>query len=241
MKKYYGLLLIISLLLFSCQPVVPKADLPLLVLTFDDDSRSIYDTAFPIMQEFGYTGTNVITTSIMNEPERLTWQQLHEITDAGWEVAGHTFHHYNFNNLTLPQAEFEIMHDLAILREQGFDPVSFALPLGKASPSVLEIIAAYYTNIRNSQDTVNLFPVNNKAVGYFPVQNFYTEEEVIRRIDSAVFRGECLLIIGFHRFYPDDTGICDNCKPEEFRRILTYISENNFQVLNLKDALPLCR
>lgn len=241
--KYLYLIIPLAFLLlfFTCEQIVPLPQKPLIVLAFDDNSDSIYNVAFPMMQEFNFTGTNVVNSGTLGLPARLTWEQLSEITAAGWEVAGHTVHHPVLTDICLEEAENEIILDLEALRAHGYDPVSFALPKGKVSDDVLHLLFRYYKNIRNSQDTVNFFPVDRKAVGYFPVQTFYSEIEVIDRLQLAEFRGECLVVLGFHRFYSNDAQYIDNCQPEEFRAVLSYIRKQNLEVVTLAQALDHCQ
>ncbi|MCF7911331.1 MAG: polysaccharide deacetylase family protein [Candidatus Cloacimonetes bacterium] len=241
MKPLKYLLIIITLLLFACD--APKAwqEKPLIVLTFDDCHSSIYDVAFPLLQEYGFYGTNIVCSCRPGFRAYYTWQQLHEMTDAGWEVAGHTSHHVNLSEIPLEEAEREISLDLDSLRAMGFDPQGFALPSGKVSKAVFEILKHYYSDIRNSQDTINYFPVDPSTVGYYMVQTEYSSAEPIRRMQLAGYRGECLLILGFHRFLGEDEAWVDNCQPQEFREILEYISQQGYRVLTMHEALSCCR
>jgi peptidoglycan/xylan/chitin deacetylase (PgdA/CDA1 family) len=233
-------LLLFLLLLTACEQTAPFSDKPLVVFTFDDNNASIYDTAYPMMQEFNFTGTIVANSGFIALPSRFTWEQLAEMTASGWEIAGHTVHHAVLTGISLEKAEAEIVLDLDAFRLHGFVPVSFALPKGVVSTEIFNIICHYYKNIRNSEDTVNFFPVDRKAVGYLPVQTFYSEIEVINRLQLASWRGECLIVLGFHKFYSDDAEYIDNCQPDEFRAILDYIREQNLEVVTLAQALDRC-
>ncbi|MCF7920861.1 MAG: polysaccharide deacetylase family protein [Candidatus Cloacimonetes bacterium] len=227
-------------LLISCDQSFPNSGNPLVVLTFDDNNCTIYNTAYPLIQEFGFVGTCVTCSGRCDQPGYITWQQLSELSNAGWEIAGHTVNHVILNSITPEEAEMEIYNDLLALRAQGFEPVTFALPKGKVSADILEIIPHYYRYIRHSLDTINFFPVDVKAIGYYPMQSFYSENEVITRLQLATWRGECLIVIGFHNFCMEDGCMPDNCKPSEFREILQYIKDQNLEVVTLAQALERC-
>lgn len=237
--RYFFLLILIILL--SCDSGSVWTGKPVIVFTFDDCHASIYDTAFPIMQEYGFCGTNIVCSGRPGLPSYYNWQQLHEMTAAGWEVAGHTVNHVTLCSIPLEEAEAEIRNDLDSLRYMGFDPRAFALPSGNTNAAVFQILRRYYSDIRNSQDTENYFPVDPYTVGYYMVQTAYSSAEVIRRLQLAGYRGECLVIIGFHRILEDNDAWVDNCKPEEFRDILEFISSQDYRVLTMHKALVKCR
>ena len=241
MKLFRYLSILIFVILFACDGQKVWNEKPLIVLTFDDCHESIYETAFPMLQEYGYDGTNIVCSGRPGIPPYYNWAQLTEMTESGWEVAGHTVHHVVLSEIPVEDAEYEIASDFGNLYSMGFDPQSFALPSGNVSEAVFEIIKRYYSNIRNSMDTVNYFPVDPLTVGYFMVQTEYSSAELIRRIQLAKYRGECLLILGFHRILEDDEAWIDNCQPQDFQEILNYISEHDYEVLTMHKALQKCR
>jgi peptidoglycan/xylan/chitin deacetylase (PgdA/CDA1 family) len=82
-------------------------------ITFDDAFASVFEFAFPIMRELGLIGTVFVVTRFPDTEERLrwpgidhwlggeydselrpmSWDQLRELQDAGWEVGSHTHTH----------------------------------------------------------------------------------------------------------------------------------------------------
>ncbi len=66
-----------------------------IVITFDDGERSVYDIAFPMLKEFGFTATLFVTTGQMerqwNGRDMLTWPQIREMAESGvFAVESHT-------------------------------------------------------------------------------------------------------------------------------------------------------
>jgi peptidoglycan/xylan/chitin deacetylase (PgdA/CDA1 family) len=210
------------------------------VITFDDCHLSIYETAFPLMQGYGFRGTNIVCSGRPGKSGYYNWQQLSEMADCGWEVVSHTVNHVNLSEVTLEEAEQEITEDLSNLREMGYKPESFALPSGIVSMPVYEILCRYFLNIRTSADTENYYPIDRKATGYYPIQSHYKSEEPMRRLQLAEYRGECLIILGFHRILPENSDFTDNCKPHEFIEILEYIAKQGYEVITMQQALDLC-
>ncbi len=65
------------------------------VFTFDDGFRTVYDYAFPAMQEFGFKGIVCIYPSFIGSSQAMSWQQLEELIKAGWSVECHSMTHSN--------------------------------------------------------------------------------------------------------------------------------------------------
>jgi peptidoglycan/xylan/chitin deacetylase (PgdA/CDA1 family) len=71
------------------------------VITIDDGYRSIYDIAYPLLKEFGFTATFFVYTDFIGATKlSLTWDQLREMKAAGFEVESHSVTH---SDLSLKQ------------------------------------------------------------------------------------------------------------------------------------------
>ncbi len=56
-------------------------------------TKSVYTTAFPIMQQYGIVGTIYLNENLVGTAGRLTLAELHTLHDAGWIIANHTPDH----------------------------------------------------------------------------------------------------------------------------------------------------
>ena len=71
------------------------------LITMDDGYRSVYNIAYPILKEFGYTATLFIYTDFVGVSKMaVTWDQLKEMKADGFMVGSHTIAH---SDLTRPQ------------------------------------------------------------------------------------------------------------------------------------------
>jgi peptidoglycan/xylan/chitin deacetylase (PgdA/CDA1 family) len=69
------------------------------VITIDDGYRSIYDIAFPLLKEYGFTATMFVYTDFIGATSlATTWDQLREMKAAGFEIESHSVSH---SDLTL--------------------------------------------------------------------------------------------------------------------------------------------
>ena len=64
-------------------------------ISFDDGYISIYETAFPMLQEYGYPFTLFLSTGPINanQPNYMNWEQIREMSDAGVTIANHMVEH----------------------------------------------------------------------------------------------------------------------------------------------------
>lgn len=101
-----------------------------IVLTFDDGSESVYTTAWPIMQKYGYTGTIYLVNNYVGAAHYLNVEEIQELHTAGWEVGSHSITHSDLTLETTDQ-EKEIIESRLRLQRQLDIPVStFAYPFG---------------------------------------------------------------------------------------------------------------
>jgi len=86
------------------------------VITIDDGDRSAYDTAFPLLQEYGFTATLFIPTDFVDATAvSISWAQLRAMKAAGFEIESHSVTH---GDLTRKQAgESETAYKARVVRE----------------------------------------------------------------------------------------------------------------------------
>ncbi len=117
--------------------------IPKMVLTFDDGYSSIFNTAFPIMQQYGIKGTIYLNEGFVGLPGYLTLAQLHTLYNAGWTIANHTPVHTNLSLLTSVAAiKATVQGGINWLLANGFTHGAYdiALPWGDYNDMVLEAL-----------------------------------------------------------------------------------------------------
>ena len=64
-------------------------------ITFDDGYSSIYETAFPMLQQFNMPFALFLSTDPINQGQNnyMTWDQVRELSDAGAVIANHMVYH----------------------------------------------------------------------------------------------------------------------------------------------------
>ena len=238
MKKIYKILLL-AILLVSCKfPTSQRNKKPYIVITFDDQYVSQYTEALPILNDYGFKVTNFINTARIGTAGRCTWQMIEEMDfEYGWEIGGHSLNHPYLPNISLEKMRHEIEQDWQNLRDRGLSHESFAIPSGSIDPDRLAIVLEFYQNIRNSMDNQLFYPIDRTNLGYFSYDSSFTPQTIISRFIRATENGEYAVILGFHKIADDDEGFGANCPPEEFRDIMQWIFDNDYEVVTIKELI----
>jgi peptidoglycan/xylan/chitin deacetylase (PgdA/CDA1 family) len=122
-----------------------------LAVTFDDAFRSVIERAFPIMQSLGVTGTVFVPTDYVGQDHPMhwrgidqwlgtkhedelacmSWDELKQLSDAGWEIASHTCSHPHLTEIGDEQLRDELVRSRETISERIGAPCrTIAYPFG---------------------------------------------------------------------------------------------------------------
>src|SRR6476620_7660681 len=127
----------------GCWGLEPIPD-KLVVLTFDDSSKSHYTHARPLLKRFGFGATFFITEGFdfaTNKVDYMTWDEIAELDRDGFEIGNHTRDHMNVSKANLVHLE----EQLEAINKQCMAhniqrPISFAYPGNSLLPEALPIL-----------------------------------------------------------------------------------------------------
>src|SRR5438093_11506399 len=146
--KLSSVLRLITLIVFGAgsartQALEPVPD-KLLVLTFDDAAASHYSVVRPLLKRYGFGATFFITEGFSfrtNKQDYMTWEQIKELHQDGFEIGNHTRDHLGVSDRTLDQLREQIEAINARCAEYGIPrPVSFAYPGNAITAGALPIL-----------------------------------------------------------------------------------------------------
>jgi peptidoglycan/xylan/chitin deacetylase (PgdA/CDA1 family) len=121
------------------------------IITFDDGYADVYETAFPLLQEFGMKavvfvlGNRTIMGNIWDKDfgelsPLLNQQQILEMNNAGFEIGAHSMTHPKLTMLNEKDATEEILRSRMLLEILLNVPVnSFAYPYGLVNTTIKKI------------------------------------------------------------------------------------------------------
>jgi peptidoglycan/xylan/chitin deacetylase (PgdA/CDA1 family) len=107
-------------------------------ITFDDGYRDFYETALPVLLQFGMTATMFVATGrIHDKPtkfegvEYLSWSDVREMRTCGMQIGSHTVTHPELAMLSRNQIDRELRDSKDAIEQQlNATVTSFAYPYG---------------------------------------------------------------------------------------------------------------
>ncbi len=116
------------------------------VLTFDDGYVDVFENAYPILNELGFTGTAYVITGTLGTDLSYGYMQtdqLAELAAAGWEIGSHSVTHSDLRNSKLGILN-ELEQSKQVLEDQlGVTVRSFSYPFAVKNAWMQEQVAAY--------------------------------------------------------------------------------------------------
>ncbi len=135
-----------------------------ILLTFDDGYADAYYNVFPMLKEFGFTGTFFVITAYLDEGRRdyLTWPEAAAMAGAGMSIESHSDHHYEMRGLDSQHLQEEVNGSLADIEKQiSVKPHFFGYPSGHYDSNVIRaLIAAGVTGAFTTGDGLMVSPWN---------------------------------------------------------------------------------
>jgi len=150
------------------------------VITIDDGFRSVYNLAFPILQQYKIPATLLLYTDFIGSgSHQLSWQEIREMIAANMEIGSHSISHCNLLNMKqdesptnyLNRIEKEISLSKSILEQNTRITVqSFAYPYGVYSQEIKMIAeqsdykALLNVNSMNNSIPIDPFSLNRQII-----------------------------------------------------------------------------
>lgn len=104
------------------------------IITFDDGLRDFYDTAWPILKEYGFPAAMFLPTGFISHERRrlngrecLTWREARELSSDGVEFGAHTVSHVQLYRVDRRTAEQEMRDAKAAIEQAlGFPVLNYS-------------------------------------------------------------------------------------------------------------------
>ena len=221
------------------------------VLTFDDAVKAHRGFVAPLLKELGFRATFFVTHQWMADRENfMTWEEIGEIHQMGFEIGNHSWTHANFSvpkNAARLEAELYLVERMLERTPAKVPrPVSFAYSGNGFGPEAVSRLAAlgYRLARRGMQPEVPygkleigpafdpqkhhplLIPTTGDAYPDWTLDHF-------RRVVEQAVPGKAV-VLQFHGV-PDRAHPWVHTPPERFREYMAWLKENSFQVIALGD------
>jgi peptidoglycan/xylan/chitin deacetylase (PgdA/CDA1 family) len=113
------------------------------VISFDDGYETVFENAYPIMHDFGFTGVLYIVGEYIGAQGYMTVDQLTRMAANGWEIGSHSMTHphlpadHNKINFEAGQSKSRLASELGVSIE------TFAYPYGEIDEFVVDKVSEY--------------------------------------------------------------------------------------------------
>lgn len=207
-------------------------------LTFDDAPSSIFTYVAPILKTANLPATLYVPSGYIDKQDYLTWLQIKQLADSGWEIGGHTVNHAELPNLTIPSMRQELKADWRELKLRGLHPTSFSAPFGSYDNSSTAEVAKLYASQRTFHNQgLNTWPYNKYLINVQYVKRDTTLTQVKAWVDSAVASDKWLVLV-MHEILPDaNMGDEWTWSTAQFTDLSKYLNDNAIPTKTVNDVI----
>lgn len=213
--------------------MTPAADQGYVILSFDDAAATQYETAFPILEEYGYQAAAAVIPDALNRPPRLSIGNLREMRDAGWDISSHPDAGTGLTQIPPEEARSTIESAFEYLTNRGFPKGARHMftPYHDINHEVMQIVREYH-------ETCFYFAGNNtnappSSLFHISRVDMHDIEGFTNLIDMAAQHNQ--LAVGLaHGVQPadaiEDDPLADTTI-EQLREVLDYIEGSDVEVI----------
>lgn len=225
---------------FGVHPGAPGRDgRRTVVLTFDDATASHREFVAPLLKKYGFGATFYICEypGFENKEHYMTWEQVRELSNMGFEIGNHTRDHRSMKRLTRAEIDEEIVYIEEKCREYAIPhPVTFAYPGYGTSPDGIELLREKgYKYARHGNDKPYIAGVSDPML--LPSYAIHEKDDrtlaFLQEIMMKAEEGQAIVLC-FHGV-PDLAHDFVSTSPKAFKAILKYLKKNGCRVIALKD------
>jgi peptidoglycan/xylan/chitin deacetylase (PgdA/CDA1 family) len=209
---------------------------PKCIITFDDGRDTVFTTAYPIMETYGFKGTCYIVSSAINDAGYMTDANLTTLYNDGWDISNHTYSHTNLATLSEANQAAEVNNCAAYLLTNGFTRNNMhrnlAYPYGAHDANtILACISEDVLTARTVAAGYN-FRVNQIIDPWlWKCQNEASSTTLLAvksQIDSAIESGQEVMLL-FHNIVDSPVDATD-WPTADFNSLMTYLDSKRGQI-----------
>jgi peptidoglycan/xylan/chitin deacetylase (PgdA/CDA1 family) len=242
-----SILLVLALIrpAFALEPIPDK----LVVLTFDDASKSHVQVAAPLLKKHGFGATFFVTEGFdfpTNKRDYMTWEEIVQLHRDGFEIGNHTRDHKAPSSKdakgTLEQLD---VIDARCAANGIPRPVSFAYPGNALDPDVLPILRDHGIKFARRGGAPEYPYDKGRGFAYEPgldhpllipsagdARPAWSLDDFKKAVSQA--KGGKIAVIQLHGV-PDTAHPWVNTPSDRFESYVKYLADNGYRVIALRD------
>jgi len=243
---------IIGLLFWSlchATPTLEPTPDRLVVLTFDDSSKSQFTVARPVLKKHKFGATFFITEGFdfpTNKADYMTWDEIVQLHEDGFEIGNHTIDHGPVTEKTMAKSVEAIKALNARCREHGIpQPVSFAYPGNAFEVKALPLLKEQGLKFARRGGSPEYAYEVGGGVPYEPgldhpllvpttgdARPTWTLDNLKAAVTQA--RGGRIAVLQFHGV-PDTAHNWVSTSEQNFAQFMQYLADNKCTVIAMRD------
>jgi len=202
----------------------------LVTFVFDDESATDYTVMKPVFDAQGEVAVSAILTNNMGDVDRLTWEQVKELQNSGWEIASHSMNHVGVTSLTNEELREELSGSKELLESHGLIINNFVYPYGAYSTAKKEVVREYYRSARATTACINSDVLDTYALCAYEISDYRNLAEHKSLVDAAE-SGENWVIFFLHA--------TDSNNATAINELIDYIQAKNISIVTINEGLDL--
>ncbi|UCD91150.1 MAG: polysaccharide deacetylase family protein [Desulfobacterales bacterium] len=168
------------------------------VITIDDGWYALYDIAYPILKKYGFSSTLFVYTDFIGGGKAMSWGQLKELSENGFDIQCKTRTHRNMKRLRenetfkeyVASIEMELAYPKTLIKKRlGKECSYLAYPYGETNNLVIELLkkqgyrAAFTVRGKSNPFFTNRFRIYRSEVyGHDDIETFKEKLTVFERM-----------------------------------------------------------
>lgn len=221
----------------------------LVVLTFDDASRSHYTIVRPLLKQNGFGATFFITEGFdfpTNKTDYLTWEQIRGLHDDGFEIGNHTRDHLGITSKTVNRLPEQLDGIASRCREHGIPvPVTFAWPGNALTDEAFAALRQHGIKFARRGGAPEYPYAEGRGFAYEPGRDHpllipsagdarpnWTLPDFVRAVEQA--RHGRVAVLQFHGV-PDTAHNWVSSSEQNFEAYLKFLKLEGYRVIALRD------
>lgn len=221
----------------------------LVVLTFDDSAKSHYTIVRPLLKQHEFKATFFITEGFdfkTNKNDYMTWEQIRELHDDGFEIGNHTRDHLGITEKTVDRLPEQLAGVAAQCRAHGIPaPITFAWPGNAFTPAAEQTLKQHGIRFARRGGAPEHRYEEGRGFAYEPGRDHpllipsagdarpkWTLPDFVRAAEQA--RGGRIAVLQFHGV-PDTAHDWVSSPEENFAAYMKFLKLNDYRVVAVRD------
>jgi peptidoglycan/xylan/chitin deacetylase (PgdA/CDA1 family) len=221
----------------------------LVVLTFDDASKSHFTVARPLLLKYKFGATFFVTEGwdfATNKRDYMSWDEIAQLHQDGFEVGNHTLGHQSVTDKTLRDLPAQLRGIDERCKEHGIPkPTSFAYPGNAITKQALSILKEHGIKFARRGGAPEHPYKDGRGFAYEPgldhplliptagdARPHWTLDDLKAAVSQA--RHGKVAVLQFHGV-PDTAHDWVTIKKEQFEAFVKYLADERYTVIALRD------